>query len=85
MHRNVSGVRHGFSGFVKDFGKFRYSAASAHPVSTGNTYKGHLNGSSPVGSANLIILSSHRIKIFTQSVMYISNTLLPSFNFATVI
>jgi hypothetical protein len=84
MH-NVIAVRHGFSGFVKIFGLLRYSESNSLPVSIGNTYKGRLDGSSPVGSANLIILSSHRIKIFTQSVMYISNTLLPSFNFATVI
>lgn len=51
--RNVIVVRHGFSGFVKVFGLLRYSESNSLPVSIGNTYKGQLDGSSPIGSAIL--------------------------------
>ncbi|MEZ4815505.1 MAG: hypothetical protein R3A80_09915 [Bdellovibrionota bacterium] len=51
MRSGVSGVRHGFSGLVRAFGTFRYSAIRTLSVSIGNTYKGLLDGSSPVGSA----------------------------------
>ncbi len=59
MRSDISGVRQDFTGFVRGFGTFRYSAIRRLSVSIGNTYKGQLNGSSPICSA--IIFKGNRL------------------------